>query len=237
MSDAPRPKSDPLSQTLREELKVHIRLLDQQLAPDPESIQTLIESLPKLKPFTHKSFGHITAILDWDHQLPSRCAVLRIYTFYERHPSRAFRSRIDERETEIRETNLYPEFDLPDYEGLESDETYEGIVDLASWQIDELRFTSSWRNEIPEALVNRSVKTVRESEAFQEALSTRANKALGGPIIVGWAPPWAAETTHWAIEICVLLSVMGNVGRARFFTVDSEDDSIGQVFDTDIPLG
>src|SRR5260370_37878928 len=106
-------------------LQLHPRVAQQGITL--ETAQKILESsLPKLAPFDGRAVSGGLAVLDWDHRLPSRALTLRLHLCYQPeqldHLSKAFAARTEE----IARGERYPDFDVPDYAGLPSDEAYDG---------------------------------------------------------------------------------------------------------------
>src|SRR5262249_2878310 len=113
---------------VRESLRLHPRVAYQGLADDGQR-RRIAEELPELVPFAGEYRGAI-AILDWDHRLPSRQLVLRLYCFTSPESQTDGEKAWVERVDEIGRKDKFPEFDVPDFEGLPADEAYECDVTL-----------------------------------------------------------------------------------------------------------
>jgi hypothetical protein len=71
-----------LREELRRELRRHPRVVYQKLFDDPESCAKLAAAMPGFVPFRGDTYAAALWVLDWDHRLPSRELVLRLYAFY-----------------------------------------------------------------------------------------------------------------------------------------------------------
>src|SRR6266540_2550248 len=71
-----------LREELKRGLKVHPRVASQNLFSEPGAVQKMAAALPIFLPFKGKSYKAAMWILDWDHRVPSRDFVLRLYAFY-----------------------------------------------------------------------------------------------------------------------------------------------------------
>lgn len=72
---------------------------------------------------------------------------------------------------------------------------------------------------------------------WQTETSTRkASEGLGGPVIIGWAPPCLAETEDWTIEIWLLTEFDGQTGTARVFMVNPTNETVPREFNSDVQL-
>jgi len=221
---------------LRHELKVHVRLRDQGKAPTEEQLEQLAEAIPDVMAFGDNAFHGVRAMLDWDHQLPSKYALLRILACYRAVDLERLDALIEDRDEEIAEGNLYPEFDVPDYGDLDGSESYVALLTPGSVEIEDFRFMSTWRKQVRPAVADLAVETVKSTPSYQRAAAARSGDGLGGPVVIGWAPPCLANTTGWAVEIWLLTEFDGHQGKARVFMVDLEEKTVTREFDTDVQL-
>jgi len=219
-----------------EQMRVHVRLQDQNLAPDTATREILQRSLPALRAFGGNRYASMRAILDWDHQLPSQAVLLRIYAAYSGHEARLLDTQVRAREQQIEAGNLYPEFDLADYGDLDASESYVAVLRPGQWQLEDLRFFSPWRKEVRHGVAQAAIAAVRKLDSFKRAYRKRNNEALGGPVVVGWSPPCLADAEHWAVEVWLLTEFDGQGGKAMVFMVDSESHQVGRTYLTDVHL-
>jgi hypothetical protein len=219
-----------------ENLQVHQRLKDQSMAPKPDDLARLAEALPQLVPFESRDYKMVRAILDWDHQLPSGYLVLRIYCAHSEHEAKMLRAQFDERDADIERDNLFPEFDLPDYGEFDAGETYIAGVNPQTYELEEFRFFADWRREMRNVTSRSALAAVRKQDSFREAYENRHNEALGGAVVVGWAPPALAHSEGWAIEVWLVTGFDGASGRARVFMVDAESHEVCREYETDIHI-
>ncbi len=222
--------------TLLQELKVHVRLSDQGYAPDEAQRRTLAGALPSLSAFSDHRFRSVRVVLDWDHQLPSQFVLLRVFGCYDDEADQQVQRQLDARDREIAESNLYPEFDVPDYGEIEGSETYVGVMKPGSTEFEDFRFLSGWRKQVEPFVADAAVRCVRAYGGYKQAAASRSSEGLGGPVIIGWAPPCLAETEDWAIEIWLLTQFDGQTGKARVFMVDPVADQVTREFNTDVQL-
>lgn len=219
-----------------DDLRVHVRVRDQGLAPGPDTREILVRSLPKLRAFGGNRYATMRAILDWDHQLPSQAVLLRIYAAYSGHEARLLDTQVRAREQQIEAGNIYPEFDLADYGDLDASESYVAVMRPGQWQIEDLRFFSPWRKEVRHGVAQAAIAAVRKLDSFKRAYRKRNNEALGGPVVVGWSPPCLADSENWAVEVWLLTEFDGQGGKAMVFMVDSETHQVGRTYLTDVHL-
>lgn len=221
---------------LQQELKVHVRLHDQGHAPDGDARRRLAQVLPDLSAFGNHGFEAVRAVLDWDHQIPSQYVILRILCCYDVATRDRVDSRLAAREEEIREGNLYPEFDVPDYADIEGSETYLAVLRPQSSEVEDFRFISAWRKQVESSKAEAAIRVVRDHEGYQRAAESRTTSGLGGPVVIGWAPPCLGDTENWAIEIWLLTEFDGQSGKAKVFMVDIDRNAVSREFDTDVQL-
>ena len=222
--------------TLMHELKVHVRIQDQGHDPDETGRQALLDRLPDICAFGDHTFAGVRVVMDWDHQIPSQFILLRILACYEEESLRRVDAMLADRDEEIDEVNLYPEFDVPDYGEIEGSETYVAVMRPGNLDFEDFRFSSTWRKKVAPAKAEIAVRTVRGYEGYRKAAAARTTDGLGGPVVIGWAPPFLADTDNWAIEIWLLTEFDGHSGKARVFMVDTEAGKVTKEFDTDVQL-
>jgi hypothetical protein len=217
-------------------LKVHVRIRDQGHAPDDEARQRLAKKIPDLVAFDDKRFESVRVLLDWDHQIPSQFILMRILACYDAKTSKRVESMLDERDEEIGEMNLYPEFDVPDYGEIEGDETYVAVMRPGSIDFEDFRFLSAWRKNVSAKVADAAVKIVRDHDGYKKAAAARRTDGLGGPVVIGWAPPCLAHTQRWGVEIWLLTEFDGHTGKARVFMIDVDGETVTREFETDVQL-
>jgi len=227
---------DRVKKAVVDELTVHPRIRDQGHEPDAETRRKLADVLPKLSAFGGKAFKSVRAVLDWDHQLPSQYYLLRILASYDDRDRERVDAVVEDRQEEIDETNLYPEFDLPDYGEIDASESYVAVLRAGTSSVEDFRFLSPWRKQVGPAIADVAIKTVTRSQSYQRAAASRRTDGLGGAVVIGWAPPCLAETENWAIEIWLLTEFDGHMGKARVFMVDPEARDITREYETDVQL-
>src|SRR5689334_14016097 len=106
------------------EILLHPRVAQQAIAED--TVRQLVgAALPRLTPFRNHEVHSVVAALDWDHRLPSKALVLRLHVCYDPQTRDRFEQALARRQSEIKERDLFPEFDVPDYGGLPADEAYD----------------------------------------------------------------------------------------------------------------
>lgn len=231
------PPGDPPEKLVAEaftELRVHVRLEEQDIATSEAFRTQLLEAIPSLTPYGSNQYAMVRAILDWDHQIPSEYMLLRIYAAYSRHEARLLDTQIRAREQAISGDNLYPEFDLPDYGDLDASETYIAVLRPGNPEFEEFRFFSDWRKEVRPPVARAALTAVKQLESYQEALASRHNETLGSAVVVGWVPPCLAHASAWAVEIWLVVEFDGQVGRAKVFMVDSETLEVTREYLTEV---
>jgi hypothetical protein len=190
--------------------------------------------MPELVPYGSNQYAAVRAIVDWDHQIPTDYMLLRIYTAYSRHEARLLDTQIRARDQMIASDNLYPEFDLPDYDNLDSSETYIAALRPGSTEFEEFRFFSDWRKEVRPPVARAALSSVKQLDTYLEAYRARQNDALGSAVVVGWVPPCLAHSTAWAVEIWLVVEFDGHVGKAKVFMVDSESLAVTREYLTEV---
>ena len=219
------------------ELRRHPRVAYQGLFGEPDAGTRLATSLPVMPPFRQPYAGAIS-VVDWDHRLPSRALVLRIFAYYRPDTLAAGQEAFDDRLEEIGRRDRFPEFDVPDFDHLVADEAYE--VELAiDGVVGRCRLTSAWRREIAAADGAAAVDITRSSEEFKRLAPVAASRPphLGGLEAVSWTPPCESQHPVWTLDVWYLLAFDGRVGTGRSFLVDLEAGSVVAVRDFSVRAG
>jgi hypothetical protein len=203
---------------LRDSLRMHPRVAYQGLADEPRKTRVAKE-LPELVPFAGEYRGAL-AILDWDHRLPSRQWVLRLYCFTSKESQFEGEAAWQQRLEEIGKKDKFPEFDVPDFEGLPADEAYECEVTLEG-EVGSVRLTSPWRRDIDESDSQAAIDVARRSEEFKRIRAETSGRPpqLGDLEAVGWCPPCESELQVWTLDVWYLTQFDGQVGRGKSLLV------------------
>jgi hypothetical protein len=212
--------ADLVRDRVQNELKLHPRVVYQQVFAEPESRGRLAAALPALVPFGDHGYHDVLAVLDWDHRLPSRTLVLRLYAFYDATTASMGTAGYLARAEEIARRDRYPEFDVPDFGGLRADEAYEIPVDLTG-KLDKPRLVSEWRRQVAAPAAELATDLVRASHQFKTLAAGRERSAyLGDLEAVGWVPPCEGDVDRWTIDVWYLTDFDGLIGRGYSFAVD-----------------
>jgi hypothetical protein len=229
--------STDLRDLIAAELRRHPRISHQRLFEAPDMATQLAAALPALTPF-RADFAGAIAILDWDHRLPSRAAVLRIYGYYDQDTLDAGRQAYDERLALIASRDRFPEFDVPDFQDLGADEAYEADLSLEG-QVERCRLVSSWRRAISESESQRAIEITRKSKQFtQVRKGARGRPAhLGDLEAICWTPPCESEHASWTVDVWFLTAFDGRVGTGKSFLVDLVAGTVVTVRDFSVRSG
>lgn len=206
------------------ELRRHPRVVFQGLFGDEADRQRLAAKVPPLVPFRGE-YARAYWILDWDHRLPSRGLILRLYAYYTARAADAGERAFAERAAQIAAEELFPEFDVGDFAGLPADEAYEAEWDLNAQSLGKPRLVSEWRRQIEPAVARRAEAIARASEEFKrvsEPLKSRP-PALGDLEAAEWSPPSENGRPRWTVEVWYLKTYNGMLGEGTAFEVDLED--------------
>ena len=210
-----------LRDLLRAELRIHPRLVQQGLFTRIDARARIAAAIPPLIPFGESDYAGGIWIVDWDHRIPSRHAILRLYAYYTAERQRELAQAHAARLKEIGAEDLFPEFDVSDFAGLPADEAYEAETDLAG-SPSRLRLVSEWRRQIQPNASSRAIDIVRASAPFKELRGQgRVRPAgLGDLEPAEWSPPCESGHVRWALDVWYLLTFNGMVGEGRAFLVD-----------------
>jgi hypothetical protein len=216
-----------LRDLLRADLRVHPRLAQQGLFAQPDARARIAAAIPPLVPFGDSEYTGGLWVMDWDHRLPSRHAILRLYAYYGTARQRELEEAYAQRTREIASDDLFPEFDVPDYAALPADEAYEAETDLGGSPA-RLRLVSEWRRQIQPHASSRAIDIVRGSTPFRELRGQgRVRPAgLGDLEPAEWSPPCESGHVRWALDVWYLLTFNGMVGEGRAFLVDLVDKQV-----------
>jgi hypothetical protein len=220
------PQVDP-RRDLERELRSHPRVAFQGLLGDPAERALLIQALPSFVPFEGKRYSSVMWVADWDHRLPSRDLILRLYAFYGEESRRAGERSYDERKSRIAREDLFPEFDVPDFSGLMADEAYEAEMPVGGTP-KRFRLVSEWRREVDARIGRKAEEIVRVSQGYQELASQMRTRppGLGDLEAAEWCPPSESGHDHWGIDVWYLRSFNGMVGEGTAFLVDVEGGKV-----------
>jgi hypothetical protein len=183
--------------------------------------ELLAHAMPKLVPFRAHAVDSTFALLDWDHRLPSKALTVRLHLVYDAAGRERFRQALQRRQDEIQARNRYPEFDVPDYSGLPSDEAYD--VELsAELTVEAIRLVSPWRREVAAEDAQVAVGAVRKSAQFDDLQRSVGPRppGLGDLEAVAWTPPCESGLPGWTLDVWWRISFDGRVGRGWSFLVE-----------------
>nr|WP_316629169.1 hypothetical protein [uncultured Brevundimonas sp.] len=82
------------------DLRIHPRVAYQGMFTGEDVAPELASDLPPMPPFRSDYFGAIS-VVDWDHRLPSRDLILRVYAFYTESAYAAGEEAFDDRLEDI----------------------------------------------------------------------------------------------------------------------------------------
>lgn len=249
MGGSEAPSSDGLQKLVQAALQkpvVHPRVQQQGFWSDEARRRQLLENLlPPMKAFPGRDYFGAQIVLDWDHRLPSRNLLLRIFASYTPASAQRLEQELKIVQERIAADDIYPEFDLPDFASIQADELYVAEVvvqrgeepeDRHGLALDAVRFYSDWRRDVDPEILTRVRQAVARDDTFVRAKKQQISPQFSETIVVGWTPPCAAKSRHWALELWLVTNFEGRFGKARVFMVDSEDGTVSRSFETDIQL-
>jgi hypothetical protein len=226
-----------------ERTQVHTRVAQQGLWPNPEAqLSWLRAACPYLPGFPDREYHDVLALLDWDHRLPSQTLTLRLFASYSAESRERVQKSLASHQQRIAEDDLFPEFDVPDFNAVVADEVYVLTYDVKDGSAtttlasDKIRFYSDWRREVSRPLVKSVLRSLESNELYNQAKTFHEGLHLGDAIVVGWTPPCVAKTKNWAIEVWLVTAFEGRFGKARVFMVDTADFKLSHTFLTEIQI-
>lgn len=206
-------------------MRLHPRVAYQGLYPRPQDRIVLVQSLPRLVPFRDGEYHAVIPVLDWDHRLPSKTLVLRIYAYYDALSLAAGEEAFDSRLEEIANRDKFPEFDVPDFGDLPASEAYQAEVSEAGVVL-RCWLMSAWRRDVSDDVATTAVEVARSSQEFARIAATAPPGAadrphsLGGLEAVAWTPPCESGCPTWTVDVWYLLQFDGCIGTGRSLLVD-----------------
>ena len=205
----------------------HPRVLYQRILRGPKDAERFASVVPRMVPFKRNDYFAFIPILDWDHRLPSRELILRVYAYYSEESSEVGWADQKARAQDIERLDKYPEFDVPDFTDLIADEAYEIGVHLDGSYISS-RLTSPWRRELNAEESRRAVEIMRKSTEFRELRAQVPDRpeALGDAEAASWTPPCESGHHRWTMDVWYLLAYDGMFGHGRSFLVDLDDERV-----------
>ena len=229
--------SSDLRPFVAEEIRLHPRVAYQGLLAEEGAATRVAASLPALTRFRHDYAGAIS-IVDWDHRLPSAALVMRVYGYYSQDTLDAGHEAFDDRLEQIAERDKYPEFDVPDFDGLTADEAYE-IELTAAGAVGRCRLTSAWRRTVAARDAAAAVALVQASEEYGRLVASSPSRPtyLGDLEAVSWTPPCESEHDKWTLDVWYLLAFDGRIGSGRSFLADLDASQIVSVRDFSVRTG
>ncbi len=216
---------------------MHPRVAYQGLCADELTARAISDALKPIIAFRNPYLGAI-CILDWDHRLPSKLLSLRIYAYYNQETFDAGQEAYDDRLEAIGNSDLFPEFDVPDFDQLAADEAYEIELGIDG-KIGRSRLTSAWRRSIDPKDGSEAIAAVRASKEFSEVVETSSDRPahLGDLEAVSWTPPCESEHYDWTLDVWYLQAFDGRVGTGTSFLVDIEKGTVVAVRDFSVRTG
>ena len=218
------------------DIRQHPRVAYQRLLSNDE-LRSIVASLPVLSPFK-KEFKGAISVLDWDHRLPSQVLLMRLFGYYSMRSLASGQEAFDDRLESIGERDVFPEFDVPDFDQLGADEAYEIPVYLDK-KMGECRLTSSWRREIKSSDFKLATQIARDSKAFREIKAENRSRlpGLGDLEAVSWTPPCESGHETWTIDVWYLLTFDGRIGAGQSLLVDLNAKEVVTVREFSVKAG
>lgn len=216
--------------SIAESMIAHPRVLHQRLLRNGRDAERFAAVLPLVIPFKNNQYHGFIPVLDWDHRLPSKELVLRVYAYYTEESAEVGWADQKARASEIARTDKYPEFDVPDFSDLVADESYEIVLHLDGTFVSS-RLTSAWRRELDPRDASAAIQAVRASREFLDLRGKVPDRpdSLGDAEATSWTPPCESGYHRWTLDVWYLLSYDGMFGQGRSFLVDLEEGRVVSV--------
>ena len=98
-----------------------------------------------------------------------------MYGYYSEDTLEAGYEAFDDRLEQIAERDKYPEFDVPDFDGLAADEAYEIELSPAG-TVGRARLTSAWRRTVANKDAKAAVALVQTCDEYQKLVAGSPRK-------------------------------------------------------------
>lgn len=219
------------------DVRLHPRIAYQGLYAEDAARTALLDVLPAMRPFRGRYAGGL-AVLDWDHRLPTRELVLRLYLYYDETSLAVGEEAFDDRLETIGAKDLFPEFDVPDFVDLPADEAY--VIELGDDGAPaSSRFTSRWRRDVDDVVAREAILIARASGEFAQLARETSGRArhLGDLDAVAWVAPCESGEATWTIDVWYLLAFDGRIGSGRSLLVDLAGKRVVTVRDFSVRAG
>jgi len=200
---------------------IHPKVALQGLGQDEASKAQLVDAIPDLLPFKGRDYYGFLPVIDWDHRLPSKDMILRVYAYYTKDSLAVGEADLDVRLDEIRQLDQFPEFDVPDCSGIVADEAYDFVVSRVG-VLTSSRLTSAWRRDLDPRDAARAAAVVRRSSQMAGLRENTKHRPpnLGEAEAVSWTPPCESGYHRWTVDVWFLVSYDGMFGKGKSFLVD-----------------
>jgi hypothetical protein len=185
-----------------EQLLVHPRIRFQGIA-QRDKVVALAQSLPEFPSFRGQQVAGVATICDWDHKLPSQEPLL---------------------------ADRFPEFDVPDFDGIVADEMY-----LCTLRPDltlvSAKLVSDWRRDVTHGDSQRALAAVLKSEQLVAAKPQYPQRTanLDDLEVAGWVAPCESGLPSWCVDVWWLTELAGQIGKGLSFLVDVSEAGREQV--------
>jgi hypothetical protein len=212
-----------------EQLLVHPRIRFQGIA-QRDKVVALAQSLPEFPSFRGQQVAGVATICDWDHKLPSQEPLLRIMVCYSKQSVGRLFTTITERAQRIELADRFPEFDVPDFDGIVADEMY-----LCTLRPDltlvSAKLVSDWRRDVTHGDSQRALAAVLKSEQLLAAKPQYPQRTanLDDLEVAGWVAPCESGLPSWCVDVWWLTELAGQVGKGISFLVDVSEAGREQV--------
>ncbi len=220
-------KADQYRRQIAAAFVLHPKVAIQGLVPDEAARNGLADLLPDLVPFQRPDYHGFLPVVDWDHRIPSKELIVRVYAYYTPESLAYGEADLKAKLDDIHAQDVFPEFDVSDLSGLVADEAYDVVIDT-DWKVQSARLASAWRRDLDPRAAARAASVVRASEQFavlRKSLKHRPPN-LGDAEAVSWTPPCESHHHRWTVDVWYLVSYDGMFGKGKSFLVDIETEQV-----------
>lgn len=227
METGAKARADEYREQIATALVLHPKVAFQGLVSDEAARRALANRLPDFVPFRRPVYHGFLPVVDWDHRIPSKELIVRVYCYYTPESLAYGKADLKAKLDDIQAKNVFPEFDVPDLSGVVADEAYD-VVMTVDGDVQSTRLASAWRRDLDPRDAARAASVVRASQQFAVLKKNLKNRPpnLGDAEAVSWTPPCESHYERWTVDVWYLVSYDGMFGKGKSFLVDLETEQV-----------
>jgi hypothetical protein len=206
----------------------HIKKLEKKIFYHPRlkiqhipkvSVNKILENFPDLISFPQKKYNSFMLIFDWDHLLPSEKIFARLHAFYTLKSEKQAKLDFKKRWNRIKEKDLFPEFDIFDFEDIFSDEYYNLTLDI-SGEFESISFISPWKYSFKEKEQKKTISIIKKNVKYNNMLEFYPESEFGPLRVISWLPPCISGLNSWTVDVRYVTHSEDSSIWGKYFLVD-----------------